>query len=110
MSRRSERRRIRRVLSANISDYVVGNEDGASMLAHTCEWLAKQPGFARTSSALRTAVIIDLLSRELCEFRHFTDNTGVEGIHLADATGRSLSLAILYCALLRARMKGSADG
>lgn len=107
MTARSERRRVRRVLSANVAEYLVGDEDGAAMLAHTSVWLGTLAGFERATPSLRKAVIVDLLGRELCQFEAFEDDFGLPGVRLIDQSGRPLSLATLYAAKLRAKLKGA---
>lgn len=106
MTARSEKRRVRRELSANVSEYLVGNEDGAAMLAHAVVWLGQLAGFERTTPALREAIVVDVLGRELCQFEAFIDDFGLPGIRLVDVNGHPLSLAVLTAARLRAKLKG----
>jgi hypothetical protein len=105
MSARSERRRVRRALSANVDEYLTNNEDGAAMLEHCSTWLATQPGFGGASPSLCKAVLVNILGRELAQFGYFVDDAGVEGIRLVDAHGRPLSLATLYAAKLRMNLR-----
>lgn len=110
MSRRSERRRIRRVLSANVAEYLTNNDDGASMLAHCSAWLATQPGFVDASASQCKAIIVNILAREIAEFRNFVDDAGAEGVCLVDQFGRQLSPVTLWSARMRVRMKGFSRG